>query len=233
MHANSLAPDSNPTANPSGSGLFAWMRRKFCAKPSVNTIRLLLLLAMLYARALVGPGGKGFEDFLVFTYILAIVYFWTIPARDRHLYFLTIPSRKVLGIAFIVGISYLATEASILLFFYDGHELANPFLIILFSPLHFVIKFIFNAFPEEIFFRGFLWGELRRFNFSHFSILCISSILFWAGHWFHFERPDVWINNMVAGLIFGIVAWKTKSFLSSSIVHSISNMLPMVMQTII
>jgi membrane protease YdiL (CAAX protease family) len=203
----------------------------FCEKKSSVIIIHLLVLALLYVRSFIGFGGRDFLDFLVLTYLLSIVCFFIIPASDRQLYFLTIPSKKTIGIAFLVGFLVIATNASIDVIFYDN-EIRNPFVIMALSPLTFVTKFLLNALPEELLFRGLLWGTLRRFNLSHFSILCIQAILFWAGHWFyyvHYENPYWWISTLFAGLVFGIVAWKTKSLLASAIVHSIANMLPFVL----
>jgi membrane protease YdiL (CAAX protease family) len=83
------------------------------------------------------------------------------------------------------------------------------------------IKFFINALPEELLLRGFLWGHLRKFKVSELSILCIQAILFWAAHYEH--PPGRWIMVLLAGLVFGVVAWKTRSLFMSSLVHTCQN----------
>jgi membrane protease YdiL (CAAX protease family) len=190
---------------------------------SVPCIRYLLLLGLFYARFGTVSFGN-FYDYIVITYILSFAYFLTIPARDRHLYFLTLPNWKTIGIITIIGIILfvLATYNNIV---FHNCSLKDPSQTIIFFPLLFLTKMIFNALPEEFLFRGFLWGELKRFNFSHLSILLIQTILFWGGHWYYYDLPpDRWLSTIPMGLIFGIAAWKTRSLLSSSILHSFGNL---------
>jgi membrane protease YdiL (CAAX protease family) len=98
----------------------------------------------------------------------------------------------------------------------------------IFIPITFIGMTVYNFFLlggllEESLFRGFFWGHLRKFRVSDFSILCISAILFWAGHYYHAPSPGSWISNLVAGLVFGAVAWKTRSLFSAAAVHACCN----------
>jgi membrane protease YdiL (CAAX protease family) len=184
-------------------------------------LRYILLLGLLFVRF--GYELIGMVAFIISTYILALLYFWTIPKQERQLYNFTVPKKNLIAIAFAVGIICLAVQLPISLYIdSDLIKLKNSFFVVEFLGA-FVIQFSLFALPEEMLFRGILWGEGRRIHLSDFSILCIQAILFWGGHYYYYDHPYWWIRVLVAGLIFGIVAWKTKSVLASAIVHALLN----------
>ncbi|MDR2560959.1 MAG: CPBP family intramembrane metalloprotease [Holophagales bacterium] len=159
----------------------------------------------------------------IYMYALALLYFWTIPKQERQLYNFTVPKKKMIALAFIVGIICYAASVTFNYFFNDNFiKLQDPISIAVGFPIVFVFMFIL-VLSEEILFRGILWGEGRRINLSNFSILCIQAILFFAAHSFWVNYSPLWIQVLVSGLICGIVAWKTKSVLASAIVLACIN----------
>ena len=182
-------------------------------------LRYILLLGLLFARYGYIHGPIGLAPSVISTYVLALLYFWTIPKEDRQQYNFTVPKKKLIAIAFAVGVICYAWCLTTAYFFEDDLiKLQEPISLAMGLPFTFVLLYLLFGLPEEILFRGILWGEGRRINLSNFSILCIQAILYFAAHPFYHDYSFLWIHVLVTGLICGIVAWKTKSILASAIV---------------
>jgi membrane protease YdiL (CAAX protease family) len=188
--------------------------------------RLFLLLGLLFVRF--GIGLVGYFAFVIATYVLAYLFlFKFLPKHCFPQYNITRPTRKAIIISVSVGIAMSLTLCSIEALFpgvlFHGRVLRSPLSILLFYPFWFCAQFIVNALPEELLFRGILWGEGRNIKLQNLSILCIQSILFWGAHYYYYDMPFNWISVIVGGLIYGIVAWNTKSIFATAIVHSMTN----------
>jgi membrane protease YdiL (CAAX protease family) len=87
---------------------------------------------------------------------------------------------------------------------------------------------IFTAAPlEEMLFRGFLWGYLRRFGWTESKIFFVQGILFWLCH---FSRLIVtpfvfFIGIPLMVFVTGKLVMKSKQLFPSILSHSIINML--------
>jgi len=188
----------------------------------------LLLAGLLLVRF--GYEIVGFAGYLALTYILAWLFFSTIPKEERPLYHITWPKKKTVIIVCLVGILFVAIHAIVRCLFMEARFISppSPWMWVTIIPIGTAFmtvgKFFINALPEELLFRGFLWQYLRRYKISNFSILFIQALLFWAGHYYYYALPPgYWLSTFFAGLVFGIVAWKTKSLFMSSIVHAMAN----------
>jgi membrane protease YdiL (CAAX protease family) len=200
-----------------------------------NTVWILLLVGLLFVRF--GYEIIGQPAFVISTYLLSYLFFRTVPKTDRYLYNLSRPNKKLVLIACAVALLGLAMNIAVELLFMGSRldhqftEIGNPMIFAVLFPIVFplelagilITQFVLNALPEELLFRGILWGSLRRCKLSDFSILCVQAILFWAGHYYYYDTPQFWIRVLLAGLIFGIVAWKTRSLFLSAIVHACMN----------
>ncbi|MDR1841192.1 MAG: CPBP family intramembrane metalloprotease [Holophagales bacterium] len=185
-----------------------------------NLIQTLVLLALLLERFLY-PVVPEYINLIV-AYALSYIFFLTISPENRHLYNLTIPSKKAIFISSAIGVLWCVTNVAYHV--YCGAVLFQQFylyLLLLFIvfPIQLVVQFFRFALIEEILFRGFLWGRLRKFKLSELSILFFTTIFFWGAYYYHFDRPETWIAILIGGLLYGIVAWKTKSLFLSAIVH--------------
>ena len=85
---------------------------------------------------------------------------------------------------------------------------------------------IYAAF-EEFLFRGLLWMILRRLKWKEFWILIFQLVLFMISHLqYSISNPIFfWIGTSGGGLIFGIMAWRSKSLTPSTITHFFYNVL--------
>lgn len=78
---------------------------------------------------------------------------------------------------------------------------------------------------EEPFFRGCLWGVLKKYKCNETVIWLIQAGLFWLGHLYCFgEAPySFWIIVPLGGLVLGLLAWRSRSITTSMIAHGIIN----------
>ena len=196
------------------------------ARTLTQTILLVCLLFVRFCYPLISQ-----SFYVIASYILSFLFILTITKNDRHIYNLTRLNKKEIIVGCFIGLFCLVLNVIITRLFFEntfakpiGIELLN-FSILLFVVMV-ILQFPLNALPEELLFRGFLWGHSRRFKLSNLSILLIQAILFWGAHYYYFDRPWIWIRVMVAGLIFGIVAWKTQSLFISAVAHACWNSAP-------
>jgi membrane protease YdiL (CAAX protease family) len=79
------------------------------------------------------------------------------------------------------------------------------------------------AISEEALFRGFLWGTLYKFGYSLKKIFIIQAVLFTAAH-IRFYQPEpivAYLGIFGLSLLYGFLAWKSKSIFPSIITHAI------------
>jgi len=74
---------------------------------------------------------------------------------------------------------------------------------------------------EEMIFRGMLWMFLKDLGRSTSMIVVFQAILFWLSHsYFIFTEPIYfWLIIPAAGILFGILVWKTRSITPGTLAH--------------
>jgi len=98
-----------------------------------------------------------------------------------------------------------------------------------FSFPDFIMLFVFQmtraAVFEEPFFRGFLWGYLRKFGWKDVWIWLFQAGIFWLSHFYYFGRYHMsfWIVVPMGGLAMGFMAWRSRSISSSMVTHGLQN----------
>jgi membrane protease YdiL (CAAX protease family) len=95
--------------------------------------------------------------------------------------------------------------------------------ILIFFPIQ---QMLYAGISEEPLFRGFLWGILRKLGVKELWILFIQAGLFWLGHLFHIIHGvgfSFWLFIPIASLVFGLLAWRSRSITISIIAHGLSN----------
>ena len=105
--------------------------------------------------------------------------------------------------------------------FPDGTE-KLPSLVLFFLPVQQLVR---AGIAEEPFFRGFLWGTLRRAGWKNIWILLFQTILFMIGHLFDFPSYPIsfWIVVPLGGLVLGLLAWRSHSIATSMVGHGFMN----------
>jgi len=76
---------------------------------------------------------------------------------------------------------------------------------------------------EELAFRGFAWGLLRK-AFGPVTTLLIVTLLFTLAHLTQGAYPAKLIVYFLAGLAFGLIAWRCGSLVPAMIVHSAADL---------
>jgi membrane protease YdiL (CAAX protease family) len=79
---------------------------------------------------------------------------------------------------------------------------------------------------EEPFFRGFLWGMLRRARWNDAVIWLAQAALFTLGHVYYLRTESIgpWLIRMfIPSLLLGLVAWRAKSITASIVTHGVLN----------
>lgn len=124
-----------------------------------------------------------------------------------------------LFLSFILAIPrYLALEEQIQ---QSSHSIVYLFVFFLAS---FTAELVNTSVIEEFIFRGFLWGCLRKTGMADKWILVIQAGLFWVAHINYIDRGySFWVALPVGGLALGLVAWQSKSIVTSMITHSVVN----------
>jgi len=81
------------------------------------------------------------------------------------------------------------------------------------------------AVMEEPVFRGFLWGLLAERGWPPAAILAGQAVLFLIAHLYHLIQfpPAFWIGIPLCGLLFGAVAWRTRSIAVCMLFHAAVN----------
>jgi membrane protease YdiL (CAAX protease family) len=97
------------------------------------------------------------------------------------------------------------------------------FRLVLLLPLQQLLSAGIN---EEPFFRGFLWGILRKSGLKDVWVWLIQAGVFWLAHayyLFHGVTFSFLFIVPVGGLVMGWLAWRSRSIAVSMLAHGISN----------
>jgi CAAX amino terminal protease family. len=92
-------------------------------------------------------------------------------------------------------------------------------------PCAFFLQLNNAAVCEEPLFRGFLWGFLRDLHWKDHWILLFQAFTFMLGHIYYINNYwfALFITVPIAGLVLGLVAWRSKSVGASMVTHSFLN----------
>ena len=84
---------------------------------------------------------------------------------------------------------------------------------------------LYAGIAEEPFFRGFLWGALRRTGWKDVWVWVLQGALFWLAHVYWLGRSPVsfWAIVPLGGIVFGALAWRSRSIAVSTIAHGLVN----------
>lgn len=109
-------------------------------------------------------------------------------------------------------------------------QLAAPphLLLLLFeAAFGFVYQLGYAAVSEEPLFRGFLWGRLRKAGWKEVWIWLFQAGLFMLGHIYYLKNwlISFYILVPVGALVYGFVAWRSRSIAASMAAHAAHNAL--------
>ena len=89
----------------------------------------------------------------------------------------------------------------------------------------FVYQIGYAAVSEEPLFRGFLWGYLSKLKWREHWIWLFQAGLFTLSHFYYLNTNliSIWIIVPVGALVFGWLAWRSRTIASSMVAHGMMN----------
>lgn len=185
------------------------------------TITTFILSSFLRQRS----GIIGDEFFLIFIALVGV----------SIIFALIIVKPKIVGTnirwtlaSITIGIIAIIVITLLELFFRESWQLTPPFAGNLTATVisHIVRQFSLGALTEEILFRGFLWGYLRRRNWAETQICWAQGALFWLMHFSRVITPFTFFFTIpLLALISSILTFRTKQLFPAILFHTVINVL--------
>jgi membrane protease YdiL (CAAX protease family) len=126
----------------------------------------------------------------------------------------------------IIGI-LAGTITTLITNYFSSKQISNVGMKATFAELMklFLTQLTNAAILEEPFFRGCLWGFLRKMNCKEFTIYLVQVGLFWLGHIYYINTVpySFWILVPLSGLVLGFLAWRSRSIGTSMVTHGVIN----------
>jgi len=97
-----------------------------------------------------------------------------------------------------------------------------PLKLLIFLPFQ---QMLYAGIAEEPFFRGLLWGALRKAGWKDWWVWLLQAGLFWLGHLYYFGKYpwSFWVIVPMSGLVLGWLAWRSRSIATSMCAHGCLN----------
>lgn len=140
-----------------------------------------------------------------------------------HLPTLSVKSWGWVGIGVLAGIALAAYFAAAFRIASPGFGKTTPTSTeLIFSPLW---QMLYAGLGEEPFFRGFLWGGLRKTGLKDVWIWLVQAALFWLSHLVTLLNAPIsfWLIVPVGGLVLGGLAWRSRSIAPGILAHGLAN----------
>jgi len=186
---------------------------------------LALLIAVEVCRSVLLPGTPGMVELGVIRLIEVLLISFPFIIREKKLTPIGLSKGRILsgirqGMIWSIAFGIITGIGFCIMIFLKKNPLAmvqirlpkQPFDIILF----FLVGGLIAPVAEEFFFRGILYGFLRRWGavFAIFS----STLIFTVAH------PNVSIIQITGGILFAVSYEKEKNLLVPIIIHTLGNL---------
>jgi membrane protease YdiL (CAAX protease family) len=108
---------------------------------------------------------------------------------------------------------------------FTGHDYTALSSVTTSTGAAFLYQLGFAAISEEPVFRGFLWGYLRRSGLREIWVWLAQAVLFMSAHlYFKDALPfNFWVVVPAAGLLLGLLAWRSRSIAAGMLAHAAYN----------
>lgn len=126
----------------------------------------------------------------------------------------------IIGLVFSIVFAYLVCIQS-----HIGFVLKSKYDIS-YAITFFIQQVGSAAISEEPLFRGFIWGYLKNRNWKWYWILLFQALLFSVGHLYYLYSGNLYslfIIVPISGLLYGFIAYRSRSIGSSMICHGLIN----------
>lgn len=210
------------------TALLIWLERDRLADHHVDLLALIIIIAgkplELLLSSFPNPGWRSllssaYRLYLPVAAALLVGLVITRPALDKS----GVKKWLWIGVGVVAGIAAGAFSGRLskLEFVPPPGMRVTPGVLIL-LPVH---QLLYAGIAEEPLFRGFLWGALRRAGWKDIWVLILQLALFWVAHIYWLDRSPItfWVIVPLGGLVFGVLAWGSRSIGVSMIAHGLSN----------
>jgi membrane protease YdiL (CAAX protease family) len=210
------------------TAILIWLERDRLADHHVDLLALVIIIVgkplELLLSSFPNPGWRSLlsDAYLLYLPVAAALLAGLVIARPA---LGKSGARKWLwvGIGVVAGIAVGAHSGWL-----SRREIAAPLPmsvtpgVLLLLPVH---EMLYAGIAEEPLFRGFLWGALRRAGWKDVWVLVLQWALFWVAHIYLLDRSPVtfWQIVPLGGLVFGVLAWGSRSIGVSMIAHGLAN----------
>jgi hypothetical protein len=185
---------------------------------NIDKFTIITLILFSFVRLLFG--GSYFLILIGLACVLVIVTF--IAKKPKVLK--TNLRWTILGIAISVAAFFLIAQFELLLrhVWLAPHILQNSFAIT--AIIHIIQELSFTLLPEEILFRGFIWGYLRREGWGENKTIWAQGILFWLIHFGRLVTPfTFFVAIPILTLISSQLTKRSKQVFPAILSHTIIN----------
>lgn len=122
-----------------------------------------------------------------------------------------------------IGILFFVVSAVIMVQFFKYPVLGESNLSMLLNPIY---QIGYASVVEEPFFRGFLWGGLKKVGVKEIWILFIQAVLFTVGHLNLLKSTNPVVNLsfiFICAMLMGVLVWRSRKLSTSMVFHGFGN----------
>jgi len=198
------------------TALFIWMERDKLSEYHIDTVAILIFT--------IGPLWYLYSNLYIRVpmIIMGATLLIALGITKTKLSRITLRSFKWILIGIIIG-GITATISSIFL----SKQVTNTGMKATFSIIMITIitQLTNAAIFEEPFFRGILWGVLKKLKWKDGWICLTQGFLFWIAHIYYITSApySFWIVVPLGSIILGILAWRSRSIGTSMFGHGVLN----------
>jgi len=203
--------------------LLIWMFRFDLKKANIDTASMIIIL--LFTILFQTSFSRSSSFFWIYYSVttIAVLLLSIILWKNKHI---PLQTPKI-GLWLLISI--LSTILLRIFIFFVYRFVQLPDLTLVNAPLSvFLLQFRHamghSAIIEEPVFRGVLWGYLRKKGWRDQRIFWLQAGLFWIAHVRYYSKPQIFLITMPLGaLLFGWLAWKSKTLAGSLLAHGLFN----------
>jgi membrane protease YdiL (CAAX protease family) len=221
------------------TALLIWWERRRLAEFHIDRLALvfIVLIKPLFTISQTFFSGISGTDWLALPslpalacWVIAIILAILLLRDRRSLPPLAPHAFRWVGIAILAALAYEAVIAYPYARWNNitgSQDISVSSFVTLGMAVNFSFDLSFAALSEEPLFRGFLWGYLRQAGLREAWIWLIQAGLFVLGHLYHIVLYpfSFWVVVPTGALLFGWMAWRSRTIASSMLVHALTNTL--------
>lgn len=206
-----------------------WWERKNLQIHHMDALAIIILiifkpLSTIILSLWVPKSPIAFPNLLSFSFLIVAVILTVLLLRKKIITRIaTLKTILWFFLGGLIGIVVFVLEGVIMIRYFNSPIPFNPGSNAWIYPIY---QFGYAAVPEEPFFRGFLWGGLKKVGLQEFWILLIQAAIFTSGH-IHLLSLSQPVLNLglifIGAVIMGVFVWRSRMLSSTMAFHGFAN----------